>query len=382
MPYYHILKNELKISLENIISDLEKIKETKTKLQSNSIAIDRFIRILNLGTQDLEYNTESTYENWQEINYKIREIRTYESLLAKLFLRFGNPRENLASINCFIDELCKEILLRSNLTVSEHPFIAVCGGNQYTNTSPINLISCRITDNYRLWNLGIIGHELGHYIYKELTSEPLVATGQPYDSEGNLDSLSVARNWLVELTSDIIGSMTVGPSLLFSHSLMPTFWTFFPQSEEDFLNNFRTHPPCEVRFMVHKCIMEELELPEIEQIENIFNYYTDLNRDSIEPEDHILLEKRRNEIEQMTQVTLDNIRDNIGMWKERINHFSKEDWGKSVEIAEGLDGGLEGIYTPSQILNGLIYAKQQITTAEEEATLLNKVLPLITNSRY
>jgi len=208
-----------------------------------------------------------------------------------------------------------------------------------------------------------------------------MSNNNPRDQEGNIDPNLVVQNWMTELISDIIGALCVGPSLFLAHSMAPTLWTFYPSHETDFLNNFLTHPPCEIRFNIHRKIIEDLQYNGDFQIDEVQNIQHQIDTTNIESDDYEVLQDRARDIDILMPV-IDAWFDRVYPYiKSRIDYFSQDDWKYSVDFGTSFrnETDFNDELKPSWILNGMLSIKPLGLDSETESEIMNRLIETITD---
>ncbi|MCW4051413.1 MAG: hypothetical protein NWE89_16955 [Candidatus Bathyarchaeota archaeon] len=379
MDYFDKLKNEQVLCYHNIINDID-VYRTRTKDPSLHESIRLFRRIVENNLDDIDELDSPFFESWQGVSYAHFKIKEFESYLSDLSIRFGLPRFIFRDAHNILDAICHEIIERQNMDREPFPFLGIFGGDRYRKVHPMNFIWCRFTDYYRYWNLGFVAHELGHDILESYIEPDPVFHSSPFDDEGKPIIEDIVENWEIEIISDIIGTLSVGPSLLHTHAMAPTFWAFHPGSEAEYLRTFHTHPPCELRFHIHNRILTDLGIANDFPIPDLVDLYKDIDL-SESPEYEELFSNRVRNI----QNSLDTINEKFDRLyphlKENIRFFSSDEWDLSKEIADRItkeeDLSLDE-YSPVQVLNGLIFSRTHELSVSQEEEIMQKILKVFT----
>ncbi len=379
LSYFTKLKNEQMLCYQNIINDID-IYRTRTTNPCHHESLRIFRRIVENNLDDITDLEPPLFESLQLVSYAHFNIKELEPNLTDLSLRFGPSKIRFRYVYNFIDKICDEIVDRSNIGIHPHPYLGIFGGERYRNSYPMNFICCRLTDYYRFWHLGLLGHELGHSILKYYFEPDPVFHQTPFDEQGQPIIEQIVENWEIEIIADMIGTLTVGPTLLFSHAMMPTFWVFHPRREAEYLRTFHTHPPCEFRFYIHDKILDDLDLSNEFPLPDLFGFFR--NIDFSESEDYrILFNQRLDNIRNFQDIINEKFERIYPILKENIRYFNVDDWQNSKEIAQILnengDISLDQ-YSPIQILNGIILIKPNELTSVLEEEIMDRILPIFT----
>jgi len=371
MDYFSQLKLEQTNLLNHLLEDAKYLRDAVQANDHHYDSIDVLCRLIEINRNQIAGYEEKTYDNWQKLTELHQTIRAIENSLTFSSFRIKDYKERPDGYP-FIDQLCTEILQRSGLNSDTFGHFVVCGGDNYQHTHPMNIIHCRLTDYYRLFHLGLMAHEFGHhFIYSFFDPIPII-NYNPFDENNIPDPEKVFDNWKVEVASDIFGSLIMGPSMMTSHAFMPDYWLFQSNVESEFLYKFRIHPPCEIRFNLHKEVLTALDVPFDTPIPDLFDFGNQviLTGETINGEDYA---DRLEDTPKFLEMFYPDFEELHGIIKRNVDPFTPEDWEKSLEFSDKfLEKDLRGLdrYSAIQIVNGVTAVKNEFTSHEEEADSL------------
>jgi hypothetical protein len=376
MSYFTKIKSEKILNYRNIIEDLEYLK-TLVSLERHNNSLNRYIRNISNEIDDINSYNDQSLTVWQDLLFSAFTNDRFEKYLSEISLRFGTIRSGYEKSYSCIDKLCDDILSKIS-DYKSNCNIIVFGGIPYTTTLGMNLICCRSTDLYRLWNWGIIAHELGHDISKSWYPRLFTRGGaRRLQGSSNLSAELVERNWKKEIIADIIGTLSVGPCLFISHMLNPRLWCLLPTDDDTSMSEFfSTHPPCEVRFAIHSKILTDIGVEYPDCYDDIVNIRTSVDLTGIEGDEIAKFGDRLGDIESIMPFFDDFYTEIYEDIKGKIDFFTTEDWEKSVELGKILleEETPSFEYSTIHVINGLTTVGTNELTPEQEKQLMNRAL--------
>lgn len=375
MDYFDQLKLESINLLNNLQLDATYLRDSIQGNNHHKDSINVICRLLSIQIERITECTSKTYENWQKLTRVHQNIRAIEGSITFISFRLRKYLDRPDGYH-LIDKLCTEILQKSGLQNNIFRHFVVCGGNTYQRTHPMNIIHCRLTDFYRIFHLGLLAHEFGHhFVHYFFTPVPLI-NNNPFDADHKPDPEKVFDNWKIEVVSDIFGSLIMGPTLLASHAYMPDYWLFQPEAGSEFLNKFRIHPPCEIRFNYHKEVLDAMNVPYDRQIPDLFEMSNDviITGNLINGEDY---DDRIGDITEFIEVFRPEFDSLHTILKRNVTNFTEEDWEMSLEFSnlfQERDFSNIHQFTAIQMINGVNLAKNQLGSHEDETLHLTELI--------
>jgi len=390
MSYFDLIKTHSLLSFSRLVCDIDSIL-TSVKDPKHSKSFQLLKKYIDRAYEDVLICEPKSLQNWKTLMYATMILDEYDSCFSDYLTRFG-PLKTVGSLPYLaIDRLCEEILFRTGISDwKNYPCCVVFGGNPYCTNTGLCLIRFKATDLKRLWNWGIISHEIGHLVTsitkKTTEDQKLRSHDKDFFSKkkANPPNLEeVYLSWQSEIIADVFGTFVLGPSLLCAHAMIPRLWCFM-EVEEPFVKFFSKHPPDECRYSIMQKVLQKNSLAEIDFVkkmglENIANIRKMVDFDDSTNDETTAFEDRIKDIEIINpqlEVWLDAFYSEI---EKKVKPFSIRNWEKSLEIADYLKGEKTNPpdnVLPSEILNGVISIKMSVKDLKEEMKIMEKAFPL------
>lgn len=390
MSYFDLIKADCLSSLSCLVNDIDSVLSNVGE-HKHSNSFELLKRYIKHTYDDIQNCTTNTLQNWKTLMYVAMVLDDYELCFSDYLTRFG-PLDGLtASAYMAIDRICEEVWFRSGFKDwKEQPSVVVFGGIPYSTNMGLCLIRLKPTDMHRVWNWGILGHELGHIITRPFTK----ATGTHAFSARDMsnigkkavDPLSPAEvllSWQSEILADAFGTIAFGPCLLCAHAMIPRLWCFM-EIEEPFLRFFSKHPPDECRYTIMQEVLDQNNLAKVDVIkelglETVRDLEKTVDLKNSANEDKETFEDRLEDVELMTPQLWSWLKPLCFEMRKMMKTFSEKNWERSLEIAEYIKAEKKNPpdnILPSEILNGILCLKAGVKNLKEEKNIMKKAFHL------
>lgn len=390
MSYFKNLKTDCLLDLQWLEKDITKLinRIRRQKFDpSNAKLLKGYVKI----TYDaVKKCTSNTLENMQILTHATRVQNKYVWKFSDFLLRFRFVDRTLAGTYKAIDRVCEEIIHRVHEWGS-YKCTIVYGGNPYSTDSDLGLVRMRTTDIHRMWNWGIIGHELGHiwdyrisrgvgkslkFGVKKRSHATRIQVRPPSEAE-------LIHSWVDEILADVFGTLTMGPCLLRAHMMIPWLWSFIEIKrreplEWELFEFFSTHPPDEIRYKIMCNVLNDMGirtvLPEYLKIDNI------IDKKYISKKEKKILKEKIESVDEIYPLLWQLVKPQYESMKEKIEIFSEKNWIRAQQIKQYLRGKTKKVPNkpmPSEVLNGILEIKSTVKNLKQEERYTTKALQLM-----
>lgn len=392
MGYFKDLRTGCLLDFQWLENDITKLINRMRRKKFDPSSAELLKGYVGKAYDRVKNCTSNTIENMRILVHVGTSVRNrYARNFSDFLLRFGFVDQTLAGTYKAIDRVCEEIAHRAHEWDS-YRGVVVSGGDPYSTDCDLGLVRMRATDIHRMWNWGILGHELGHiWVYRAFRG--LRGSSLKFGSKKRVYAARIRvrppsaeellSSWLVEILADAFGTLTIGPCLLRAHAMVPVLWCFIEMErgrplERELFEFFSTHPPDEIRYKIMCNILNDMGirtvLPEYLKIENM------INKKRISKKEKEILEERIKNVDEIYPLLWQIVKPKYESMKEKVKIFSEENWDRAQQIKQCLQGKTKKVPNnpmPSEVLNGILEIKSTVKNLEQEKNYTTKALQLL-----